>query len=58
MPPSQSYDHALKLDSTFVPKVSKLYPLFPQEQKVTEEFLEEHLFTWGRGPVPGKHKSC
>ena len=36
-------DHEIKLDETFVPKMGKVFPLTPQEQKATEDFLEENL---------------
>ena len=42
-PPSRPYDHAINLDNSFVPKVGKIYPLTPKEQKATEDFLEENL---------------
>ena len=42
-PPSRPYDHAINLDDSFVPKVGKIYPLAPKEQKATEDFLEENL---------------
>ena len=42
-PPSQPYDHAIELDDTFIPKVGKIYPLTPKEQKATEDFPEENL---------------
>ena len=42
-PPSRPYDHAINLDDSFVPKVGKIYPLTPKEQKATEDFLEENL---------------
>ena len=42
-PPSRSYDHTINLDDSFVPKVGKIYPLTPKEQKATEDFLEENL---------------
>ena len=42
-PPSWPYDHAINLDNSFIPKVGKIYPLTPKEQKATEDFLEENL---------------
>ena len=42
-PPSQLYDHAINLDDSFIPKVGKIYPLTPKEQKATEDLLEENL---------------
>ena len=43
IPPSQSYDHAIKLDKSFVPKIGKLYPLSVKEQEATDEFIDENL---------------
>ena len=43
LPPSQLYDHPINLDGSFVPTIEKVYPLTPEEQKVTEDFLEENL---------------
>ena len=43
LPPSQSYNHKINLDETFVPKIGKLYLLTPDERKATEEFIDEHL---------------
>ena len=42
-PPSQNCNHKINLDNSFVPKVRKVFPLTPQEQKATEDFLEENL---------------
>ncbi|ESK81689.1 hypothetical protein Moror_15853 [Moniliophthora roreri MCA 2997] len=42
-PPSQTYDHAIKLKSDFVPRNCKLPPLSPAEQKEQDKFLEENL---------------
>ena len=43
LPPGRPYDHAINLEKTFIPKVGKVYPLSPEEQKATEDFLEENL---------------
>ena len=43
LPPSWSYDHEINLNNNFVPKIGKLYPLTPDEQKATENFIDEHL---------------
>ena len=45
MPPSRPYDHPILLDKTFVPKIGKVYPLSPNEQKATNDFIEENLRT-------------
>ena len=43
MPPSRPYDHPILLDDSFVPKIGKIYPLSPNEQKATDDFIEENL---------------
>ena len=43
-PPSWPYDHTINLDDSFIPKVGKIYPLTPKEQKAMEDFLEENLW--------------
>ena len=45
MPPSRPYDHPILLDETFVPKIGKVYLLSPDEQKATNDFIEENLKT-------------
>ena len=45
MPPSRPYDHPILLDKTFVPKIGKVYLLSPNEQKATNDFIEENLRT-------------
>ena len=45
MPPSRPYNHPILLDETFVPKIGKVYPLSPDEQKATDDFIEENLRT-------------
>ena len=45
MPPSRPYDHPILLDETFVPKIGKVYPLSPNKQKATDDFIEENLKT-------------
>ena len=42
-PPSQNCNHKINLDNSFIPKVRKVFPLTPQEQKATGDFLEENL---------------
>ena len=49
MPPSRPYDHPILLNKTFVPKIGKVYPLSPNEQKATDNFIEENLRT---DPLP------
>lgn len=43
MPPKRTCDHPINLDQSFVPKVSKVYPLSADECKSVEDFTEEHL---------------
>ena len=45
LPPHRSFDHAIDLTSSFVPKVAKLYPLNPQEVDACKAFVEENLQT-------------
>ena len=40
---SQSYNHKINLDETFIPKIRKIYLLSPDEKKAIEDFLEENL---------------
>ena len=43
--PHQSYDHVIDLKPTFTPKITKVYPLNPQEMETCNEFVKEHLRT-------------
>ena len=43
LPPSWPFDHPIDLDESFIPKVGKVYPLTPKEQKATEDVLKENL---------------
>ena len=43
MPPSHPYDHPIILDESFIPKIEKIHPLSPDEQKATNDFIEENL---------------
>ena len=43
MPPRRAYDHPIELDETFKPRVGKVYPLSPDEQKAMDNFVEENL---------------
>ena len=45
MPPSRPHDHPILLDETFVPKIGKIYPLSPDKQKATNDFIKENLRT-------------
>ena len=50
MPPSHPYDHPIILDESFTPKIEKIHPLSPDEQKATNDFIEENLRTGKIGP--------
>lgn len=43
MTPSRPYNHPILLNKTFIPKIGKVYPLSPDEQKATDNFIEENL---------------
>ena len=45
LPPHQTFDHAIDLKDTFVPKIAKVYPLNPAEKKACKAFVKEHLKT-------------
>ena len=45
VPPSHPYNQEINLDNTFKPKIGKVYSLSPEEQKATEDFLDENLRT-------------
>ena len=45
LPPSQLYDHAIKLKDSLVPQWAKAYLLNPIEHQACKEFIEEHLKT-------------
>ena len=52
LPPHRTFDHAIDLKDTFVPKIAKVYPLNPAKKEACKAFVEEHLKT-GR-IVPSK----
>jgi hypothetical protein len=43
LPPSHSFDHGIDLNTDFVPKVAKIYPLNPMEHEACQSFVDEHL---------------
>ena len=45
LPEHRQWDHAIELIPGLEPKSSKVYPLFPVEQKELDVFLEENLRT-------------
>ena len=40
-----TYDHTIDLKLTFIPKIAKVYPLNPKENKACQAFIDEHLET-------------
>ena len=45
IPSFHPYDHEINLDETFKPKIGKVYSLSTEEQKATEDFLDENSRT-------------
>src|SRR5258705_8728451 len=43
LPPRRTWDHAIELKNNASPKVGKIYPLSPAEQKQLEIFVDENL---------------
>ena len=43
LPPSRTFNHAIQLEDTFIPRCTKSYPLNPVESEVCKAFIEEHL---------------
>ena len=43
LPPSRTFDHTIKLNEGFSPKVAKVYPLNPKEQEACRTFVDKHL---------------
>ena len=43
--PFHPYNHEINLDKSCTPKIGKVYSLFPEERKTTEDFLDENLKT-------------
>ena len=41
--PSRTFDHVIKLNKVFSPKVAKVYPLNPKEQETCRAFVNKHL---------------
>ena len=48
----QSYDHTIDLKPSFIPKITKVYPLNPKEREACKAFIDKNLKT-GR-IVPSK----
>ena len=45
LPPHWPFDYAIELKDSFIPKISKVYPLNPAEQEACKSFINEHLKT-------------
>ena len=45
LPSHRTFDHAIDLKDTFVPKIAKVYPLNPAKKEACKAFVEEHLKT-------------
>ena len=43
LPPSWTFDHAIKLSEGFSPKVAKVYLFNPKEQEACRAFVDEYL---------------
>ena len=43
LPLCKSWDHAIDLNSDFVPQKSKLYPMSPMEQQEVRDFVDDQL---------------
>ena len=52
LPPHRHYDHTIDLQSTFIPRIAKIYPLNPAKLQTCKEFVDKHLKT--RWIVPSK----
>ena len=52
LPPSRTFNYAIKLNEGFSPKVAKVYPLNPKEQEACRAFVNEHLKS--RKIIPSK----
>ena len=45
LPPQRDFDHAIELKESFTPKVTKLYPLNPEELAACQAFIDENFKT-------------
>ena len=55
--PSWTFDHAIKLNKGFSPRVAKVYLLNPKKQEACRAFVDEHLKS--RKIIPSKSsKKC
>ena len=53
LPLHRPYDHVINLKPTFIPKITKVYSLNPQELETYKAFVQEHLKT--RHIIPSKN---
>ena len=55
LPPHRLYNHVIDLKPSFTLKITKVYPLNPQEMETCKAFVEEHLKTgWNNLLCPEK----
>ena len=45
LPPHCPFDHTIELKDSFIPKITKVYPLNPTEKEACKAFINEHLMT-------------
>ena len=45
LPPHCPFDHTIELKDSFIPKITKVYPLNPTEKEACKAFIDEHLKT-------------
>ena len=45
LPPHCPFDHTIELKDSFIPRITKVYPLNPVEKEVCKAFIDEHLKT-------------
>jgi len=43
LPERKAWEHKIDMKPDFIPKSSKIYPLNPEEEWLTKEFIDEHL---------------
>ena len=43
LPPHHPFNHTIKLKDSFIPKITKVYPLNPTEKEACKAFIDEHL---------------
>ena len=45
LPPHRPYDHTINLKPSFIPKITKVYPLNSKERETCHAFIDEHIKT-------------